>query len=98
LNASVFISSTLHSEQESGETFHFSFAGRIISGPNHGPCVDVNQFASGPRRVMIALASMKARVLATVHALGNGAIIPRGNLPRMCERGTTYTTGYRDGR
>jgi hypothetical protein len=62
----------------------FLFASSIISGPNHGPCVDVKQLASGAL-LAIALAPWKARFLATVHAPGNGARIPRRDQGQLAE-------------
>ncbi len=64
--------------------YYFLFASRIISGPNHGPCVDVKQLASGPMKA-ITLTPRKARVLATVHAPGNGAEIPRRDQGQIAE-------------
>jgi hypothetical protein len=87
LNASGFISCITHSEFENRNTTLFSiflFASSIISGPNHGPCVDVKQLASGAL-LAIALAPWKARFLATVHAPGNGARIPRRDQGQLAE-------------
>ena len=63
---------------------YFLFASRIISGPNHGPCVDVKQLASGALEA-ITLTPRKARVLATNRAPGNGARIPRRDQGQLAE-------------
>jgi hypothetical protein len=71
---------------------------RVVIGPDHDPSVDVEQ---GSARAWLALtithAQWIARVLAPVHALGNGAAVPGWN-QRQFERGTTYITGSGDGR
>ena len=54
--------------------------GRVVIGPDHGPSVDVEQGAAGSRGARtIAHAQFIARVLAAVHASGNGAVVPGWN-------------------
>ena len=51
---------------------------RVVSGPNHGPRVDVEQLAARSRRPsLIAQAQGIAGVSATGHVAGNRAEIPR---------------------
>ncbi len=67
---------------------HFSSGkGLVVIGPDHGPRVDVEQ---GTARAWLALTIAHvqwiARVLAAVHASGDGAVVPGWNqrqLPRM---------------
>ena len=50
---------------------------RVVSGPDHGPRVDVVQRAARPRPTLtVADAPRKAGVLATRHASGNRSEIP----------------------
>ena len=60
---------------------HFSIGkGLVVRGPNHGPRVDVEQgTARAWRALTITHAQRKARILAAVHASGNGAVVPGWN-------------------
>jgi hypothetical protein len=54
--------------------------GRVVIGPDHGPRVDVEQgTALAWLALTIAHAQWIARVLAAVHASGNGAVVPGWN-------------------
>ncbi len=78
--------------------------GRVVIGPDHGPRVDVEQgTALAWLALTIAHAQLIARVLAAVHAPGDGAVVPGWNQRQLTQnmregRGTTYTTGSGDGR
>jgi hypothetical protein len=51
---------------------------RVVSGPDHGPRVDVEQGAAQPRPpVKVADAPGKTGVLAMQHASRNRAVVPR---------------------
>jgi hypothetical protein len=51
---------------------------RVVSGPNHGPRVDVEQVAARSRTPsLVARAPGKAGVFATGHVAMDGAEIPR---------------------
>ena len=72
---------------------HFSSGrGRVVSGPHHGPRVDVEQ---GTARAWLALtiarAQFIARVLAAVHASGDGARLGSEEVYPECERGEQHT-------
>ena len=59
-------------------SIHFSCGqGRVVRGQNHGPSVDVEKCAARAWRALtVAYAPRIARVLAAVHAPGNGAVVP----------------------
>ena len=69
---------------------------RVVSGPSHGPRVDVEQEAARSRRPSpVAPAPRKAGVFATRHVAGDRAVIPhweQGQVAedvRHCASGTT---------
>ncbi len=47
--------------------------GRTVIWPNHGPLVDVEQGTARARHGLTIAYAKRARVLAAVHASGNGA-------------------------
>jgi hypothetical protein len=66
---------------------HFSSGkGRIVIGPDHGPRVDVEL---GTALAWLALtithAQLIARVLAAVHASGNGSVVPCWNQRQLTQ-------------
>ena len=65
---------------------------RIVRGPNHDPCVEIEQgTARSWSALTITYAQGIARILATVHAPGNGAIVPGWN-----QRQFTQNVGKRN--
>ena len=75
--------------------------GRVVIGPDHGPRVDVEQGTARARLALtIAHAQLIARVLAAVHASGDGAVVPGWNQRQLTHNvrdRTTYTIGSGDG-
>ena len=79
--------SEAHSHRFGFIPIHFSSGeGRVVIGPDHGPRVDVVQ---GTARAWLALtiahAQLIARVLAAVHASGNGAVVPGWNQRQLTQ-------------
>ena len=75
--------------------------GRVVIGPDHGPRVDVEQgTALAWLALTIAHAQLIARILAAVHASGDGAVVPGWNQRQLTHNvrdRTTYTIGSGDG-
>ena len=69
--------------------------GRVVIGPDHGPRVDVEQ---GTARAWlartIAHAQLIARILAAVHASGNGAVVPGWNQRQFTHATVSLRTSY----
>ncbi len=69
--------------------------GQVVCRPNHGPRVDVEQGTTLAWRAQtVACAQWIARVLATLHVLGNGAVVPCWNQSQIQKQ---FTQNVREG-